>query len=113
MWPLIAATPILGLSQGLVVGSGLAAINKRAPAQRRGEVASTYFLALFLGLSIPVVAVGFASDALGLRTAGLLVSAGQEGTLRLWDATRGRELRRFSAGPEESSRDFTAVRVRI
>jgi MFS family permease len=74
LWPLIAATPILGLSQGLVVGSGLAAINKRAPAQRRGEVASTYFLALFVGLSIPVVAVGFASDAFGLRTAGLLVS---------------------------------------
>ena len=74
LWPLIAATPLLGLSQGLVVGSGLAGINKSAPANRRGEVASTYFLVLFIGLSPPVVAVGFASNALGLRTAGLLLA---------------------------------------
>jgi MFS family permease len=73
-WPLLAATPVLGLGQGLVVGGVLGGINQRAPAARRAEVASTYFIALYVGLTLPVVGVGFASDALGLRAAGIILT---------------------------------------
>jgi hypothetical protein len=75
LWPLLAAAPILGLGQGMVVGSGLGAINKRAPQQRRGEVASTYFIVLYVGLAFPVVAAGFAADAFGFRPAGIAFTA--------------------------------------
>jgi MFS family permease len=74
LWPLLAATPFLGIGEGLIVGSGLGAINKRAPQARRGEVASTYFIALYVGLSLPVVGVGFLADILGLRTAGVVLA---------------------------------------
>ena len=75
LWPLITATVVLGSGQGLVVGSGLGGINQKAPEKQRGEVASTYFTALYFGLTLPVVATGFASDSLGLRPAGLLMTS--------------------------------------
>ena len=66
---------MLGLGQGLIVGSGLSAINQRAPGERRSETASTYFVALYLGLSLPVIGVGFLADAVGLRAAGMVLAA--------------------------------------
>lgn len=74
LWPLIISVVALGLGQGLVMGAGLGGINKRAPQERRGEVASTYFIVVYIGLAIPVVAVGFAAQTLGARPAGLLLA---------------------------------------
>ncbi len=68
---IFAAAITDGIGQGLVMGFGLANINERI-TQRRGEVISAYFVLMYLGLAIPVVAVGFAAIPLGLSTAGLL-----------------------------------------
>ena len=50
---------------------GLASITELAPADRRAEVSSTYFVVAYVALSVPVVGEGFASQHLGLRTAGI------------------------------------------
>ena len=71
---LIASALVVGLGQGLVVGAGLAAINQRAPVERRGETASSFFVVMYVGLSLPVIGVGLASQAFSLRTAGIAFS---------------------------------------
>jgi hypothetical protein len=72
---LIAAASVVGLGQGLVIGAGLAAINQRAPVEHRGETASSFFVVMYVGLSLPVIGVGLAAQALSLRTAGIAFSA--------------------------------------
>jgi MFS family permease len=71
LWPLLASAPIVGLGQGLVVGAGLGAINKRAQKERRGEVASSYFIVLYVGLTLPVVGIGLAGQAVGFHAAAI------------------------------------------
>jgi MFS family permease len=74
LWPLLSAVPVLGFGQGLVIGSGLGGINKRAPQEQRGEIASTYFIALYVGVTWPVVSVGLLAQAFGLRLAAVTLS---------------------------------------
>lgn len=69
---LIAAAVVSGLGQGLSVGAGLAAVNAEAPADRRGEVASGFFVVLYVALSIPIVGTGLATQAIGLRSSALI-----------------------------------------
>ena len=69
---LIAGAVVAGLGQGLSVGAGLAALNTEAPSGRRGEVASSYFVVLYVALSIPIVGVGLAAQVIGLRPAALI-----------------------------------------
>jgi MFS family permease len=68
---LFASAVAGGLGQGVVVTAGLAAIAERAPAERRGETASSFFVVLYLGLSIPVIAAGVAIHYTSLRSAGI------------------------------------------
>lgn len=72
---LIAGAVVAGLGQGLSVGAGLAALNAQAPPDRRGEVASSYFVVLYVALSIPIVGVGLATQISGLRPAALFFTA--------------------------------------
>jgi MFS family permease len=72
---LLASSVVLGLGQGLVIGAGLAAINQRAPVKQRGETASSFFVVMYVGLSVPVIGTGVAASSLGLRTAGIAFSA--------------------------------------
>jgi hypothetical protein len=72
---LIASASVVGLGQGLVIGAGLAAINQRAPVERRGETASSFFVVMYVGLSLPVIGVGVAANAWSLRGAGIAFSA--------------------------------------
>ncbi len=79
LWLIILAAAVAGCAMGLILGAGLSAINARTPADRRGETASTYFVILYVGLSLPVIGVGIAADLVGLRLAGFafgLVLAG-------------------------------------
>lgn len=68
---LFASAAVAGLGQGVVVSAGLAAIAERAPAERRGETASSFFVVLYFGLSIPVIAAGVAIHYTSLRSAGI------------------------------------------
>lgn len=72
---LIAGAVVAGLGQGLSVGAGLGALNAQAPPGRRGEVASSYFVVLYVALSIPIVGVGLATQITGLRSAALIFTA--------------------------------------
>jgi MFS family permease len=72
---LFASSAVAGVGIGLAIGAGLAAINQRAPVERRGETASSFFVILYVGLSVPVIATGLAANAFGLRPAGIAFSA--------------------------------------
>lgn len=67
---LVASAVVAGLAQGVIVGAGLGLLTARAPADRRSQVASTYFLVLYVGLVVPVVAFGLAETGIGLVDAG-------------------------------------------
>ncbi len=68
---LFASAVVAGLGQGVVVSAGLAAVIERTPAARRGETASSFFVVLYVGLSIPVIAAGVAIHFTSLRSAGI------------------------------------------
>jgi MFS family permease len=68
---LFASAAVAGLGQGVVVSAGLAAIIERTPPERRGEIASSFFVVLYLGLSVPVIAAGVAVHYTSLRAAGI------------------------------------------
>lgn len=72
---LFASAVVGGLGQGVVVSGGLAAIAERAPAERRGETASSFFVVLYLGLALPVIAAGIAIHYSSIRSAGLAFCA--------------------------------------
>jgi MFS family permease len=71
---LYASAVVVGVGQGLGIGAGLAAINQRAPVERRGETASSFFVVIYIGLSLPVIGTGLAANAFGLRAAGIAFS---------------------------------------
>ena len=71
---LFASALLSGVGQGIVIGFGLANINEHI-REGRGAVTSAYFTVLYIGLAVPVVAVGFLAAAIGLATAGLVFSA--------------------------------------
>lgn len=68
---LIAGAIVAGFGQGLGFRAGLAEIAAAAPADRRGEITSTFFVVLYIAISLPVIGVGLASNHLGLRPAGV------------------------------------------
>lgn len=73
--PLLAIGAVVsGLGQGLLFRSGLIVVSGRAPAGRRAETTSAFFVVAYLGISLPVVGVGALSVAVGLRDAGLVFS---------------------------------------
>jgi MFS family permease len=72
---LVAGGVVAGLGQGVSFRHGLAAINAASPPHRRGEVASAFFVLMYVGISVPVVGVGLVAQAVGLRTAGLVFAA--------------------------------------
>lgn len=71
---LFVAATIDGFAEGLAVGVGLAQINERV-AERRGEVISTYWVLLYVGLAVPVVGVGVVASFTGFPTAGYIFCA--------------------------------------
>jgi MFS family permease len=69
---LIIGAIVVGVGQGLSVGAGLDAINAEAPPDRRAEVASSFFVVLYVALSIPIIGTGLASQVIGLRASALI-----------------------------------------
>jgi MFS family permease len=64
-----------GFGSGLSFRGALGAINAESPPESRGEVNSSLFVVAYLALSIPIVGIGIAAQAFGLRAAGLAFSA--------------------------------------
>lgn len=67
---IIVAALVAGAGQGISFSRGLAAVVEQVPAAQRGEISSTYFVVAYVAISLPVVGVGLAAQAWGLRTAG-------------------------------------------
>lgn len=74
--PLVAGGVVAGCGQGLSFHAGLAAVNDAAPADRRGEVVSSFFVVAYVAISVPVLAVGVVAELADIRTAGLILAGG-------------------------------------
>lgn len=72
---LIAGALVAGVGQGVAFRAGMGAVSAASPAARRGEVASTFFVVLYVAISIPVVGIGVVAQTIGLRVAGIGFSA--------------------------------------
>jgi MFS family permease len=66
---LLAAAAVAGAGQGLVFLGGLTAVNHYAPPERHADVISTFYVVIYLGVSLPVVGVGFLTTVVGLLPA--------------------------------------------
>ena len=62
----LAGAVVTGLGLGASFRAGLQAVTGRAPADRRSEVSSSFFLVLYTAISIPVIGVGAGAQAFGL-----------------------------------------------
>jgi MFS family permease len=67
---LVAGGVLAGAAQGLSFRSALGAITAASPPEQRAKVSSTFFAVCYVGISIPVVAIGAASHAYGLVDTG-------------------------------------------
>jgi predicted MFS family arabinose efflux permease len=57
---------LAGVAQGLSFRSALGAVTSMAPPDQRAQVSSSFFAVCYVGISLPVVAIGAASNAYGL-----------------------------------------------
>jgi predicted MFS family arabinose efflux permease len=72
---LVLGGVIAGFGQGLSFRAGLAAVNERSPAAVRAGVASSFFVVMYVAISLPVIGEGVLAQAVGLRAAGLTFAA--------------------------------------
>jgi MFS family permease len=73
--PLVVGGVIAGVGHGLSFRAGLGAVNAGAPAEQRGAAASSFFVVMYLAISVPVIGVGVLAQSTGLREAGLIFAA--------------------------------------
>ncbi|RJS93592.1 MFS transporter [Salinisphaera sp. Q1T1-3] len=71
---LLGAT-VSGLGQGITLRAGLGEVVAQAPARRKGEITSTYFVVIYVAISLPVVGLEALSMLIGLTAAGVLFAA--------------------------------------
>lgn len=62
---LIADTALIGIAAGLGYRGSLQVVSQIAPTERRAEVTSSYFIACFIGNSVPVIGIGWLTSARG------------------------------------------------
>lgn len=69
---LVIGAVVTGIGQGMSFRAGLASVAGAAPDEQRGEVTSTFFVTLYVGISIPVIGEGALASGVGLVPAGLI-----------------------------------------
>ncbi len=103
---LVLGIVIAGFGQGLSFRGGLAQVNEHSPAAQRGAVASSFFVVMYLAISVPVIGAGVLTQAVGLRAAGLtfaaLVAAVSATVLILLARTHRPATRARAAGRSEA-----------
>jgi MFS family permease len=72
---LVLGAVIAGFGQGLSFRGGLTRVNESSPAAERGAVASSFFVVMYIAISVPVIGEGVLAQAVGLRAAGLTFAA--------------------------------------
>jgi MFS family permease len=71
---LVVGAVLAGVGQGMSFSKGMAAVHARVDPGERAAVTSSFFVVLYVAISLPVVGVGAASQAWGLVTAGVVFS---------------------------------------
>ena len=72
----LAAAALGGIAIGCVFMGSLSTANRLAPAERRGQVISLYFVLCYLGFGVPVIGVGISSEYFGIFRSVLVCSIG-------------------------------------
>lgn len=73
---LVAGAVVAGVGQGMSFSKGMAAVHARVDPGSRAAVTSSFFIVLYVAISLPVVGVGWASQVWGLVTAGVVFAVG-------------------------------------
>lgn len=68
---MIAATTLCGVAAALGYRGGLQVVSQIAPADRRAEVVSAFFICCFCGNALPVIGIGLLSSWTSAATASL------------------------------------------
>ena len=68
----VGGAAVAGVGQGMSFRAGLVAVNAGSPPERRSAVASSFFLVLYVGISLPVIGEGLATAAFGLVVSGVV-----------------------------------------
>ncbi len=63
---LVAGALVVGAAHGFGYLGAMVLVNRLAPAARRAEVASGFYIVSYLGVALPVIAVGFGAQVFGL-----------------------------------------------
>ncbi|BBG02159.1 MULTISPECIES: MFS transporter [Pseudonocardia] len=108
MAELVGGALVAGAGQGMTFATGLAAVNSRVDAQQRAGVTSTYFVVLYLAISVPIIGLGAASQVWDLTIAGIVFCAGVAvlatvalGALQVLKRSTATERDRAAPGPGE------------
>jgi MFS family permease len=96
----LTGTAVGGVAVGCVFLGSLSAANRLAPAERRAQVVSSYFALCYLGLAVPVIAVGISSEHVGIFRSVLICSIALAVLSVISLATFGRA---GAAGPAEKN----------
>ncbi|MCW8127914.1 MFS transporter [Microbulbifer halophilus] len=73
--PLVVAALIAGAGQGAIFAASIAAIAEASPPGKKAEVTSLLFAIAYVAISVPIVSLGLAIEAFGLRDAGIAFTA--------------------------------------
>jgi len=73
---MLIGTTVSGVASAFSYRGGLGTINALAPADRRAELASTYFICCFMGNALPIIGVGALSEAIGAVSADRIFALG-------------------------------------
>lgn len=71
---LVVAVLVAGVGVGFTFRATLSRVTSIAPAERRGEVTSTYFAGAYLGLTVPVVGAGLLVTTTSLVVAVVVIA---------------------------------------
>ncbi len=69
---LLMGTALAGIGQGISFRAGLAEIAAKSPPHRRAEVTSSFFVVLYIAISLPVIGLGVAVQFAGIQRATLI-----------------------------------------
>jgi len=71
LWIFLLGALVVGLGQGIAFRAGLGAVAAVCPLNQRGAVTSTFFVVVYVAISIPVVGIGLVARFVGLQTTGV------------------------------------------
>lgn len=71
LWGFLLGALIVGLGQGIAFRAGLGAVAAACPMNQRGAVTSTFFVIVYVAISIPVVGIGVVARLVGLQATGV------------------------------------------